>query len=190
MMRFLPPPLSLVPLLFGGALLCASEPAASPNAGREKTRGPAVPASATPATTTAGAAAAPPAAAPVAPSSPTPAPAYNWVLPLFADKDGHRTMTLRGTEVRPAGKDIAVTNLSITVFTGDAKAQVDSILLSPLAVFQTKEQRARGDRSVRFIQDDIEVTGQRWTYDHAAKKVSLQENVRVTFRAKLNDILK
>jgi hypothetical protein len=184
MMRFLPRPLSLAPLLFVGALLGASEPAASRTAGTEKTGGPAEPGSATPAATTIAATAAPPTPAPA------PAPAYNWVLPLFADKDGHRTMTLRGTEVRPAGKDIAVTNLSITVFTGDAKAQVDSILLSPLAVFQTKEQRARGDRSVRFIQDDIEVTGQRWTYDHAARKVSLQENVRVTFRAKLNDILK
>jgi hypothetical protein len=43
---------------------------------------------------------------------------------------------------------------------------------------------------VRFIRDDIEVTGVGWTYDHTAKKVSLQQNVRVTFRAQLNDILK
>jgi lipopolysaccharide export system protein LptC len=99
-------------------------------------------------------------------------------------------MTLRGTEVRPAGSAITVTNLSITVFSGDAAAQVDSVLLSPLAVFKPKENRASGDRSVRFIQDDIDGTGTRWTYDHAAKKVSLRGNVRVTFRAKLNDILK
>ena len=38
--------------------------------------------------------------------------------------------------------------------------------------------------------DDIEVTGVGWTYDHEVKKVSLQQNVRVTFRAQLNDILK
>jgi hypothetical protein len=57
-------------------------------------------------------------------------------------------------------------------------------------VFAQKENRASGDQTVRFIQDDIEVTGSRWTYDHTAKKVSLQENVRVTFSAKLNDILK
>ena len=119
-----------------------------------------------------------------------PAPALNWVLPLFSDKEGHRLMTLRGTEVRPSGKTITVTNLSITTFSGDAVARVDSVLLSPLAVFHTKENRASGDQGVRFIQDDIEVTGTRWTYDHAAKKVSLRENVRVTFSAKLNDILK
>lgn len=118
------------------------------------------------------------------------APAVNWVLPIFSDKEGFRLMTLRGTEVRPDGKSIAVTNLSITTFSGDAKAEVDSVLLSPQAVFLPKENRASGSQSVRFIQDEVEVTGTHWSYDHAAKKVSLRENVRVTINAKLNDILK
>ncbi len=119
-----------------------------------------------------------------------PAPAQNWVLPLFSDKEGHRTMTLRGSEVRPLGHRIAVTDLNITIFSGDAAARVDSILLSAEAVFSPKENRATGDKAVRFIRDDIEVTGTGWTYDHAQKKVSLRENVRVTFAAQLNDILK
>lgn len=123
-------------------------------------------------------------------AAPAPAPAQNWVLPIFTDKEGYRSMTLRGTEVRPRGKDIEVTDLSITVFSGDASARVDSILLSPAAVFHTKENRAAGDKAVRFIRDDFEVTGVGWTYDHAARKVSLQSNVRVTFRTPLNDILK
>jgi len=117
-------------------------------------------------------------------------PAVNWVLPIFTDKEGFRSMTLRGSEVRPIGRSIAVTDLSITIFSGDAATTVDSMLLSPSAVFLPKENLARGDKSVRFIRDDIEVTGVGWTYDHAAKKVSLQQNVRVTFRAQLNDILK
>lgn len=135
----------------------------------------------------------PPAAKPpvvVATGSEATAPAVNWVLPLFSDREGHRLMTLRGTEVRPDGKTIAVTNLSITTFSGDAKAEVDSVLLSPRAVFFPKENRASGDHTVRFIQDDVEVTGTRWTYDHATKKVSLRQNVRVTINANLKDILK
>ena len=118
------------------------------------------------------------------------APAVNWVLPIFTDKEGFRSMTLRGSEVRPVGRTISVTDLSITIFTGDATSQVDSMLLSPAAVFSPKENRAGGDKAVRFIRDDIEVTGVGWTYDHAARKVTLQQNVRVTFRAQLNDILK
>ncbi|MEO6246355.1 MAG: hypothetical protein ABIQ12_13050, partial [Opitutaceae bacterium] len=126
------------------------------------------------------------AAAPAAAS----APALNWVLPIFTDKEGFRSMTLRGTEVRPVGKTIAVTDLSITIFSGDAKAEVDSVLLSPAAVFHPDDKRASGEKSVRFIRDDVEVTGIGWNYDHAARKVSLRENVHVTFRAQLNDILK
>jgi lipopolysaccharide export system protein LptC len=120
----------------------------------------------------------------------TPAPAVNWVLPIFTDKEGYRSMTLRGSEVRPAGKSIAVADLSITVFSGDADAHVDTILLSREAVFSPKENRASGEKDVRLIRDDVEVTGTGWTYDHVTKKVSLQKNVRVTFRAQLNDILK
>src|SRR5687767_1875996 len=32
-------------------------------------------------------------------AAPAPAPAVNWVLPIFTDKEGYRSMTLRGTEV-------------------------------------------------------------------------------------------
>ncbi len=137
--------------------------------------------------------------APATPASPTPAPsadsagaapALNWVLPLFTDKEGFRSMTLRGTAVRPVGKNIAVTDLNITIFTGDAKAQVDSVLLSSSALFLAKEQRASGDGGVRFIRDDFEVTGNAWTYDHATRKLTLDRAVRTTFRVQLNDILK
>lgn len=133
----------------------------------------------------------PPALAPAAPAAPTAAaPALNWVLPLFSDKEGFRSMTLRGSAVRPVGKNIAVTDLNITIFSGDAKALVDSVLLSSSALFLSKEQRASGDGGVRFIRDDFEVTGHAWTYDHGARKLTLEKNVRTTFKVQLNDILK
>ena len=130
------------------------------------------------------------------PCSPLPggeaaAPATNWVLPLFTDKEGFRSMTLRGSEVRPVGtKQIAVTDLSITVFSGDAAARVDTILMSPAATFFPKENRASGEKTVRLIRDDIEVTGENWTYDHAAQTVIIRKNTRIVFREQLRDILK
>lgn len=118
-------------------------------------------------------------------------PAKNWVLPLFTAKEGYRNMTLRGSEVRPVGNSrIDVSDLSITIFSGDAAAHVETMLLSPAATFFPKEQRAIGAKSVRLIRDDIEVTGEGWTYEHLGKKVSLARNVRVVFSAQLNDILK
>ena len=132
-----------------------------------------------------------PVAALAAAAPPAPVPAKNWVLPLFTAKDGFRSMTLRGSEVRPVGSArIEVTDLNITVFSGDAAAHVETILLSPAAIFLPKEKRATGEKSVRLIRDDVEVTGEGWTYDHPGKKISLARNVRVIFRAQLNDILK
>jgi hypothetical protein len=101
-------------------------------------------------------------------------------------------MTLRGTEVRPAGRNIAVTDLSITIFSGDAAARFESMLLSPQAVFQPKENRASGDGAVRYLSDEAEITGTGWTYEHGEKikKISLRSNVRIVLKAQLNDILK
>lgn len=113
------------------------------------------------------------------------APALNWVLPLFTD-EGQRSMTLRGSAVKPAENGgIAVTDLSITIFSGEAAARVDTMLLSVDAKFLPRENRAAGTKSVRVIRDDCEVTGEDWTYDHAGKKVSIRKNVRVTYRAPL-----
>ncbi len=129
--------------------------------------------------------------APAAGAPPVAVPAKNWVLPLFTAKEGFRSMTLRGSEVRPVGTErVEVTDFSITVFSGDAAANVETMLLSPAASFFPKAKRAAGEKSVRLIRDDIEVTGEGWTYDHAGKKVSLARNVRVVFPAQLNDILK
>jgi hypothetical protein len=118
------------------------------------------------------------------------APAKNWVLPLFT-KEGYRSMTLRGTEVRPVSSArIDVVDMNITVFTGGAAAKVESVLLSPAASFFPEEKIARGDGSVRLLRDDLEVTGEQWIYDHAAKKVSIERHARVTFAAQLPDLIK
>src|SRR5438874_1947302 len=121
-----------------------------------------------------------------------PAPAVNWILPLFTDQDGFRAMTVRGSEVRPLGSSgaVAVTNLSVTVFSGDASARVETMLLSPQATFFPKEKRASGNASVRVIRDDLEATGTHWSYDQERKRVTLEGDVRIVFNAQLKDILK
>ena len=117
------------------------------------------------------------------------APAKNWVLPLFT-KEGFRWMTARGTEARSAGPDqFEVVDLNLTTFTGDAAMRVESIILSPSATFLPDEQKAFGNEFVRFIRDEIEATGEHWTYQHAEKKISLTGKVRITFQAELKDIL-
>jgi hypothetical protein len=117
-------------------------------------------------------------------------PARNWTLPLFT-KEGYRQMTLRGDEVRPITSDrVDITGMNVTVFSGTADAKVDSVLLSPEATFMISEKIARGDKSVRLIRDDVEVSGVGWTYDYNQKKVLISRHAHVVFHSALPDILK
>ena len=120
------------------------------------------------------------------------APARNWVLPRFT-KDGFRAMTLRGPEVREISADrIDIVDLNITVFSQDAAARIDSIILSPAASYFLKDNRATGPSDVRLIdyREQLEVTGEQWTYELGRKKISLARNVRVVIHAPLPDLLK
>jgi hypothetical protein len=117
------------------------------------------------------------------------APAMNWALPFFT-KEGHHAMTARGSEMRYINANhVEVIDLNLTVFSGDAAAKVETILLSPAATFLPNDRIARGEKSVRFIGDDIEASGRQWTYWQQEKKISLQGDVRVTFRAELKNLL-
>jgi hypothetical protein len=126
-----------------------------------------------------------------APATTQPIVAKNWSLPLFT-KEGHRSMTLRGTKARTVNPTrIDITDLNITTFTGDAAAKVESILLCrELASFYPEEKLVRGTAEVRLVRDDLEITGEQWVYDHGAKKVSIARNTRITFKAQLPDLLK
>ena len=118
-------------------------------------------------------------------------PAKNWVLPLFTDKEGYRSMTIRGSEAHTVGeKRIDITDLNITAFSGDATARVDTLLLSSSAHFFPDEKRATGEKSVRVIRDDMEITGENWTFLQADKRVLIDHNVRVVLHASLPAILK
>jgi hypothetical protein len=117
-------------------------------------------------------------------------PARNWTLPLFT-KEGYRQMTLRGDVVRPVTSDrIDIMGMNVTVFSGTRDAKVDSVLLSPEATFLIGEKIARGDKFVRLIRDDVEVSGVGWTYNYNEKKVLIFRHAHVVFHSALPDILK
>ena len=124
--------------------------------------------------------------------SPAGSPANNWEMTLFT-KEGPRSMTLRGSEVRFFGTNrFDVVDFSITIYSGKADAQVDTILLSPYATFlagDNRDYRANGDKSVRFIREDMEITGEQWTYLHTQRKVTIQKNSRVVFHTPLPDLI-
>ncbi len=118
------------------------------------------------------------------------APLLNWTLPLFTD-DNFRQMIARGSEARVTGPHLfEVVDLNLTLFSRDAAARVDTVILSPAATFDSEAKTARGEKSVRFIRDDLEAAGTHWMYWYDQKKISLDGNVHVTLRAELPQLLK
>jgi hypothetical protein len=118
------------------------------------------------------------------------APAKNVELKLFT-REGPISLIFRGSEVtEPEDGRLNVIDLNITSFSGKADRRIDGILLSPKANFYRKEERAAGDESVRFIRDEMEVTGAQWTYEHALNKVTIHKNARVVFHAELPNLLR
>jgi hypothetical protein len=117
-------------------------------------------------------------------------PARNWTLPLFT-KEGFRELTIRGDEVHPVSSErVDITGMTVTVFSGNAEAKVDSVLLSPEATFLITQKVAHGDGAVRLVRDDLEVTGEQWSYLYNEKKVIISKHAHVVFHSALPDILK
>ena len=127
-----------------------------------------------------------------APESTAPAatPIKDFRLPSF-DKDGKRTTFMRATEaliVTPTR--IEVKDMQFTVFTKDGTGAFDTLLLTPAATFLTDKQFVSGSESVRLIRENLEVTGEQWSYDHPQKRVLIKKNARVIFQDELKDIIK
>jgi lipopolysaccharide export system protein LptC len=120
----------------------------------------------------------------------TNAPILNFRLPTFTP-DGHRQWLIRGSKVVFQSKsEIDVSELALTIFSGDAQDRIETMMLSPVARVSTADQTAAGPDTIRVISDNFEATGLGWRYDHREKKVSLSRRVRVTIRSELKDLLK
>jgi len=120
------------------------------------------------------------------------APAKNLSMRLFTPQ-GYHQMDLQGNEARSISSDqIDIVDMNIAVFSGDAAARPDSVILSPAASFFLRESRASGDGAVRLIdyRNNFEVTGEQWVYENTRKKISIARNVRVVIHAALPDLLK
>jgi hypothetical protein len=130
-----------------------------------------------------------PAAAQVSTRVSSDAPIVNFRLPTFTD-DGFRAWLVRGSEARLiSAREIDVSELTMTVFSGDAAERVTTMILSPAARLLPEQQVVHGPGALRVIDDEFEATGEQWRYDHREKRVSIGRNVRVAFRAQLKDLL-
>jgi lipopolysaccharide export system protein LptC len=117
-------------------------------------------------------------------------PIVNFRLPDFTP-EGHRSWLVRGSEARYQKEGLVdIIGLNLSIFTGLADGKVETLILSPSAKVLPTDQIARGDDSIRVINDRFEATGSNWVYSHRDKNISIGKNVRVILHTQLNDILK
>ena len=126
----------------------------------------------------------------VKPRITAPSPARNYTLSLFSDQ-GYHSMHVRGSSADlsdPAR--IALSELTLTLFTGDSSRTVETVILSPQAILEPEKELVAGPGTVRVIRDDLELTGENWQYEHGAKKILIQRNARIVFQTAIGDLLK
>jgi hypothetical protein len=80
--------------------------------------------------------------------------------------------------------------MELILFTGLADEQIDSMLAAASASFFPAKLTASGEESMRLERADLTITGSDWTYDHAAKTVTINRDSHVIFRSAIGDILK
>jgi hypothetical protein len=123
------------------------------------------------------------------------APVKNFRLPTFNDA-GHRVALVRGGEARYiSNTQIDILELNFAQFLGDGSTETDKLLLAPSATLFIKDKNhfvLSGQQTVRLIGENIEATGENWTFDSKGRhdqRLTMNKNVRVVFRAQLQNIL-
>lgn len=133
------------------------------------------------------------AAVPGTPAEPGPGlstAGVNFNLPVFTAK-GYRLYFLSGSRAsQPAASRYEVSDMRLVHYKGDAANTIETIILAPRASFQKETQVATGTAGVRLIRDDLEISGQRWTYDRPGESLVVENNVAITIHAVLPAILK
>lgn len=121
----------------------------------------------------------------------TDAPIINWRLPSFTS-EGYRESEVRGSEARMLSDNEAVLSggLTITLFSGDSANRPETILLSQTARIDIAKQVVTSVSPIRVINDKFDATATGWRYEHDNKRITLEKNVRVAFKAEIQDILK
>ncbi len=120
------------------------------------------------------------------------APITNFKLSVLSDQ-GFRSSLLRGSEAHYVNDNqIDLVGMQYTTFLESETGDIDSTLLAPNATvfINEKKVKVQGNDAVRLIRKNLDVTGEKWTYDRSERKILIEKNVHVTFRIQMKDMLK
>jgi hypothetical protein len=118
------------------------------------------------------------------------APIKNFKLPMF-NNAGVRIWDLRGEEAKYVSQDrVDLFTMTLKVFNDDGSGQVRIEIQSPQATVFANEHVVTGGNTIRMFSEDFDISGRNYTWRGRELSVTIREDVRVVFKAPLQDILK
>lgn len=117
-------------------------------------------------------------------------PIINFTLPAFTP-EGYRSWLVRGSEARyiPKSNQIAINELTLSIFSGLPDDRIDTIIMSPKAIVSPNDSVVSGPETIRVINDQFDATGTNWRYAQKDQKVTIAKHVSITFHAEFKDLL-
>jgi hypothetical protein len=80
--------------------------------------------------------------------------------------------------------------MTLKVFNDDGSGQVRIEIQSPQATVFANEHVVTGGNTIRMFSEDFDISGRNYTWRGRELSVTIREDVRVVFKAPLQDILK
>ena len=120
----------------------------------------------------------------------TEAPVKNYSIVFFSE-EGYQRIRVQGetAEVKDPTR-VRLGGMTLTEYTGDADRTVESVLTAPIAIVEPETEIVSGPESVKLVRDDLELSGENWTYEKEAKRVHIRRNAKLIFNAGFSDLLK
>jgi hypothetical protein len=117
------------------------------------------------------------------------APIPDFHLPVFDAATERKTSDLRGASAIYHSRDlIELHDFTLVMFQPDGMQNLE--VKSPKAMLRVPERVAEGDQSIRVRGPSYELTGRDWRWEERQSHIVVRQNVRVTFKAALGNLLK
>lgn len=120
------------------------------------------------------------------------APVKNFKLPMFGP-DGYKIWDLRGREGRyVSAEQIDVVGMILRTWGGGEAQQLELTIESTQASINPKANSAAGSDYIyiREAGNNYSIVGRKWTWEGKTDRITVSEEVRVTFNQSLGGVLK
>lgn len=120
----------------------------------------------------------------------TAAPVKDYSIVFFSE-EGYQRIRVQGdtAEVQDPTR-VRLGGMKLTEYTGDAERTVESVLTAPIAIVEPETEIVSGPAAVKLVRNDLELSGEDWTYEKEANRVHIRRNAKLIFFAGFTDLLK